>query len=94
MTYQTLLVQQAGAVGLVTLNRPEALNAINTQLIDELNQVLDGFERDAAIGCVLITGSAKAFAAGADVKEMAELCFPGTYLEDFLGRRDRVAQRR
>ncbi|WP_342245130.1 enoyl-CoA hydratase-related protein [Pseudomonas sp. OTU5201] len=94
MTYQTLLVEQAGAVGLVTLNRPEALNAINTQLIDELNQVLDGFERDAAIGCVLIAGSAKAFAAGADVKEMAGLCFPGTYLDDFLGRWDRVAQRR
>ncbi|MDH4581641.1 enoyl-CoA hydratase [Pseudomonas sp. BN415] len=94
MTYQTLLVEQAGAVGLVTLNRPEALNAINTQLIDELNRVLDGFERDASIGCVLITGSAKAFAAGADVKEMAELCFPGTYLDDFLGRWDRVAQRR
>lgn len=94
MTYQTLLVEQAGAVGLVTLNRPEALNAINTQLIDELNQVLDGFERDPAIGCVLITGSAKAFAAGADVKEMAEKCFPDTYLDDFLGRWDRVAQRR
>ncbi|MCY1290745.1 putative enoyl-CoA hydratase echA8 [compost metagenome] len=94
MTYQTLLVEQAGAVGLVTLNRPEALNAINTQLIDELNQVLDGFERDPAIGCVLITGSVRAFAAGADVKEMASLCFPGTYLEDFLGRWDRVAQRR
>ena len=94
MTYQTLLVEQAGAVGVITLNRPEALNAINTELIDELNQVLDGFERDPAIGCVLITGSAKAFAAGADVKEMAEKCFPGTYLEDFLGRWDRVAQRR
>ncbi|MDH4608758.1 enoyl-CoA hydratase [Pseudomonas sp. BN102] len=94
MTYQTLLVEQAGAVGLITLNRPEALNAINTQLIDELNQALDGFERDPAIGCVLITGSAKAFAAGADVKEMAEKCFPDTYLDDFLGRWDRVAQRR
>ncbi|MGQ7819519.1 enoyl-CoA hydratase-related protein [Metapseudomonas furukawaii] len=94
MTYETLLVEQAGAVGLVTLNRPDALNAINTRLIDELNQVLDGFERDASIGCILITGSRKAFAAGADVKEMAPLCFPGTYLDDFLGRWDRVAQRR
>lgn len=94
MTYQTLLVEQAGAVGRITLNRPQALNAINTQLIDELNQALDGFERDPAIGCVLITGSAKAFAAGADVKEMAEKCFPDTYLDDFLGRWDRVAQRR
>lgn len=94
MTYETLLVEQAGAVGLVTLNRPDALNAINTRLIDELNQVLDGFERDASIGSILITGSRKAFAAGADVKEMAPLCFPGTYLDDFLGRWDRVAQRR
>ncbi|MBT8768988.1 enoyl-CoA hydratase-related protein [Metapseudomonas boanensis] len=94
MPYETLLVDQADGVGLVTLNRPEALNAINTALIDELNQVLDAFERDANIGCVLITGSAKAFAAGADVKEMAELCFPGTYLDDFLGRWDRVAERR
>ncbi|WP_375738854.1 enoyl-CoA hydratase-related protein [Pseudomonas boanensis] len=94
MPYETLLVDQADGVGLVTLNRPEALNAINTALIDELNQVLDAFERDAHIGCVLITGSAKAFAAGADVKEMAELCFPGTYLDDFLGRWDRVAERR
>lgn len=94
MTYETLLVEQAGAVGLVTLNRPDALNAINTRLIDELNQVLDGFERDVGIGCILITGSRKAFAAGADVKEMAPLCFPGTYLDDFLGRWDRVAQRR
>jgi enoyl-CoA hydratase len=94
MTYETLLVEQAGAVGLVTLNRPDALNAINTRLIDELNQVLDGFERDVGIGSILITGSRKAFAAGADVKEMAPLCFPGTYLDDFLGRWDRVAQRR
>ena len=94
MIYETLLVEQAGAVGLVTLNRPDALNAINTRLIDELNQVLDGFERDASIGSILITGSRKAFAAGADVKEMAPLCFPGTYLDDFLGRWDRVAQRR
>ncbi|WXL26845.1 enoyl-CoA hydratase-related protein [Ectopseudomonas mendocina] len=94
MTYQTLLVEQVAAVGLVTLNRPSALNAINSELIDELNTVLDGFERDASIGCVVITGSTKAFAAGADVKEMAGLQYPDTYLDDFLGRWDKVAQRR
>jgi enoyl-CoA hydratase len=94
MIYQTLLVEQVAAVGLVTLNRPNVLNAINSELIDELNIVLDGFERDSSIGCVLITGSTRAFAAGADVKEMAGLQYPDTYLDDFLGRWDKVAQRR
>ncbi len=94
MNYQTLLKTQVGAVGLVTLNRPQALNAINTLVVDELNHALDDLERDHSIGCVMLTGSAKAFAAGADVKEMAELCFPGTYTDDFLGRLDRVGQRR
>ncbi|MDT4810283.1 putative enoyl-CoA hydratase echA8 [compost metagenome] len=94
MANDILLVEIDGAVGRLTLNRPEALNALNSELIDQLNQALDAFERDPSIGCVLLTGSAKAFAAGADVKEMVEQCYPQTYLDDFLGRWDRVADRR
>lgn len=94
MNYQTLLMEQVDAVGLLTLNRPHVLNAINTQLIDELNHALDALERAPDIGCIVLTGSPKAFAAGADIKEMAELSFPATYLDDLLGRWDRVAQRR
>jgi enoyl-CoA hydratase len=76
MNYRTLLVEQVDGVGLITLNRPEALNAINTALIDDLSVALDHFEQASSIGCILITGSSKAFAAGADVKEMSELCYP------------------
>ncbi|MFZ3025217.1 enoyl-CoA hydratase-related protein [Pseudomonas sp.] len=94
MTNDILLVETDGAVGCLTLNRPEALNALNSGLIGQLNTALDAFERDPNIGCVLLTGSAKAFAAGADVKEMVEQCFPQTYLDDFLARWDRVADRR
>lgn len=82
MTYQTIIVETRGSVGLVTLNRPQALNALNEALIAELNQALGAFEADPAIGCTVITGSEKAFAAGADVKEMAEK----TYVEAYLGR--------
>jgi enoyl-CoA hydratase len=94
MAYETLLVETRGRVGLVTLNRPQALNALNSTLVAELNRVLDGFEADAEIGCVLITGSEKAFAAGADIKEMSGLSFPQTYLDDFITAWDRVSQRR
>ncbi|MCY1491505.1 putative enoyl-CoA hydratase echA8 [compost metagenome] len=94
MANDILLVEIDGAVGRLTLNRPQALNALNTELIDQLNTALDAFERDPAIGCVLLSGSAKAFAAGADVKEMVDQCYPQTYLDDFLGRWDRVADRR
>ncbi|MEO1719711.1 MAG: enoyl-CoA hydratase-related protein, partial [Pseudomonadota bacterium] len=64
--YKTLLVETREAVGLITLNRPEALNALNSELIAELNCALAGFEDDDAIGCIVVTGSEKAFAAGAD----------------------------
>ncbi len=94
MAYETLLVETRGRVGLVTLHRPQALNALNSTLVAELNAVLDGFEADAGIGCVLITGSEKAFAAGADIKEMSGLSFPQTYLDDFITAWDRVSQRR
>jgi enoyl-CoA hydratase len=84
MTYQNILVETRGAVGLITLNRPQALNALCDALIRELGQALDGFERDAAIGAVVLTGSEKAFAAGADIKEMASKTFVDCYLEDFI----------
>jgi enoyl-CoA hydratase len=94
MTYETILVETRDKVGLVTLNRPQALNALNAALVAELNQALDGFEADPAIGCIVITGSEKAFAAGADIKEMQTLSYPQTYLDDFIATWDRVASRR
>ena len=66
MAYETILVETRGKVGLITLNRPQALNALNSQLLGEVNQALDAFEADANIGCIVVTGSEKAFAAGAD----------------------------
>lgn len=94
MSYETLVIEIQERVALITLNRPQALNALNTQLIDELNQALDGLERDSTIGCIMLTGSSKAFAAGADIKEMADLTFPDIYLDDFFSAVDRVASRR
>ncbi|HZY21575.1 MAG TPA: enoyl-CoA hydratase [Beijerinckiaceae bacterium] len=94
MPYETILVETRGRVGLVTLNRPQALNALNSTLVGEINAALDGFEADPSVGCVVITGSDKAFAAGADIKEMAELAYPQTYLDDFITAWDRVANRR
>ncbi len=94
MAYETIKVETRGKVGLVTLHRPDALNALNSTLIRELNSALDGFEADETIGAVVVTGSDKAFAAGADIKEMKDLSFPSTYLEDFISSWDRVAARR
>jgi enoyl-CoA hydratase len=94
MTYETILVETRGRVGLITLNHPKALNALNSTLIGEVNAALDAFERDAGIGCIVLTGSEKAFAAGADIKEMADLSFPQTYLDDFITSWDRVGARR
>ena len=67
MQWQTILLEQRNGVGLITLNRPQALNALNNQLIVEVNQALDQLEKDPEIGCIVITGSEKAFAAGADI---------------------------
>lgn len=94
MEFETLLVDVHERVGLITLNRPKALNALNGQLIAELNLALDQLEKEPQIGCMIITGSAKAFAAGADIKEMAELTFPQIYLDDFFAPADRIAARR
>ncbi|MGE4281611.1 MAG: enoyl-CoA hydratase [Magnetospirillum sp.] len=84
MTYETIMTETRGSVGLITLNRPKALNALCLQLIRELGRALDGFEADPAIGAVVLTGSDKAFAAGADIKEMLDRQFVSTYLEDFI----------
>jgi enoyl-CoA hydratase len=94
MAYETILLDIQGRVGLITLNRPQALNALNAQLIAELNLALDRLESDPGIGCMVITGSPKAFAAGADIKEMAELCYPQIYLDDFFAAADRIGNRR
>ncbi|WP_331691085.1 enoyl-CoA hydratase [Pseudomonas sp. ZY71] len=94
MTYETILLETHGRVGLITLNRPQALNALNAQLVREVNQALDALEADANIGCIVITGSKKAFAAGADIKEMAELTYPQIYMDDLFSDSDRVANRR
>ena len=94
MAYETILSETRGKVGLIIIHRPDALNALNSTVIREINVALDGFEADAAIGAVVITGSEKAFAAGADVKEMKDLAFPSTYLDDFITAWDRVANRR
>ena len=84
MAYENIIAEVRGRVGLVTLNRPKALNALNQQLIDELNEALGGFESDPAVGCAIITGSEKAFAAGADVKEMADKTYVDAYVNNFL----------
>jgi enoyl-CoA hydratase len=94
MDYQTLLVEVRERVGLITLNRPQALNALNSQLICELNRVLDRLEADPEVGCMVITGSAKAFAAGADIKEMVDKDYPSIYLDDFFAAADRIGNRR
>ena len=86
MAYETLLLDIDGEVALVTLNRPDALNAFNSQLMDELTDVLDKLEADPEVGCIVITGSKKAFAAGADIKEMQEKSYMEAYSEDFITR--------
>ena len=84
MAYEHILVETRGAVGLITLNRPEALNALCSPLMAELNEVLDRFESDNAIGAMVLTGSEKAFAAGADIKEMQDKTWSEAYMEDFI----------
>jgi len=87
MTYENIEVRtEGGAVGIITLNRPKALNALNGALMDELGAALKAFDADEAIGCMVITGSEKAFAAGADISAMAKFTFAGVYKEDFITR--------
>lgn len=84
MPYEHILVETRGNVGLVTLHRPKALNALCTPLIRELGTALDAFEADDDIGAIVLTGSEKAFAAGADIKEMSGKSYMDVYLEDFI----------
>jgi enoyl-CoA hydratase len=86
MAYENILVETRGRVGLITLNRPKALNALNAALIADLGRALDAFEADDGIGAIVLTGSERAFAAGADIKEMAGKSYMDVYLADFITR--------
>ena len=93
MTYENIIVETRDKVGLVTLNRPKAMNALNDRLIDELGAALDGFEANENIGCIVITGSEKAFAAGADIGAMSSWNFLDVYKANYISRNwDRVAR--
>lgn len=93
--YRNILVKIEGGVVTVTLNRPNALNALNSELMDELSDAVDGYEADTSLRCMIITGSEKAFAAGADIKEMAAKSFSEAYREDFVTRNwERVSRAR
>ena len=87
MAFETIEVHtEAGKVGIVTLNRPKALNALNDQLMDELGAALKAFDADPAIGCIIVTGSERAFAAGADIAAMAKYSFVDVYGGDYITR--------
>ncbi len=90
MSYDTVLVEQRGAVTLVTLNRPQALNALNTQVLKELTEVFAAYDADPAQRCLVLTGSEKAFAAGADIKEMQQQLFADMYSSDFFAGWEKV----
>ncbi len=90
MSYETLLVETHGRVTLIRLNRPQALNALNSQVMNDLIAALGAFDADDSQGCAVITGSEKAFAAGADIKEMAELAFADTFGGNLFAGYDRV----
>lgn len=84
MTYETILVERDQRVGIITLNRPQALNALNSQVMNEVTSAATELDDDPDIGAIIITGSAKAFAAGADIKEMADLTFADAFTADFF----------
>ncbi|MGO1053557.1 enoyl-CoA hydratase [Crossiella sp. CA198] len=92
MSHQTILVERHDRVGLITLNRPKALNALNLELMREVTTVARELDRDPDIGAIVITGSAKAFAAGADIKEMRPNGYPQVYLDDWFAEWDQLAQ--
>jgi enoyl-CoA hydratase len=92
MSQTTIVVETRGRVGLISLNRPQALNALNTTVKDELIAAAERFDADAGIGCIVIAGSDKAFAAGADIKEMAELSYFDVFNSDYAADYDRLAR--
>ncbi|MEB3031548.1 enoyl-CoA hydratase [[Mycobacterium] nativiensis] len=89
--YETILVEADGRVGTITLNRPQALNALNSQVMNEVTTAAAEFDADPGIGAIIITGSAKAFAAGADIKEMADLSFAEVFAADFFAAWSKLA---
>ena len=93
MTYETLLIEISNHVALVRLNRPEALNALNQQLMSELATALQAMDTDEAVRCIVITGSEKAFAAGADIREMAGKTFAEAFVADIFGPEAEAIQR-
>jgi enoyl-CoA hydratase len=94
MSYENIIVETRGRVGIIRLNRPQALNALNKALIGELTLAVEAFDADDKIGCILITGNDKAFAAGADIKEMADKPFIEAYLGNFVSDWNAVAHAR
>jgi enoyl-CoA hydratase len=92
MAYETIIAETRGKVGLITLNRPKALNALNAQVLSELVAALGAFDADPGIGAIVITGSEKAFAAGADIKEMQHKTYVDAFLEDFFSGWDNVGR--
>ncbi len=94
MTYENIFVETRGKVGLIRLHRPQALNALSSPLIEDLNKALEAFETDPGIGAIVLTGSDKAFAAGADIKEMQDKSFADVFLGDFISRWENVAKAR
>lgn len=84
MAYENILVDRQGKVGVITLNRPDAMNALNNALMDELTQAVQDFDANARIGCIVLTGSTKAFAAGADIKELQPKSYVEVYCEDYI----------
>ena len=94
MTYQNIVIETHGRVGVIRLNRPQALNALNRALIAELTQAIEAFDADDKIGCLLLTGNDKAFAAGADIKEMADKSFIEVFLGNFVASWDAAARAR
>lgn len=94
MTYETILVEARGAVTLVTLNRPQALNALNSQVLADLTAAFAAYEADTGQRCLVLTGSEKAFAAGADIKEMSGQSFADMYGSNFFAGYDRITATR
>ncbi len=84
MAYETIIVETRGKVGLVTLNRPKALNALNTTVMKEVVAAMEAFDADAAVGAIVLTGSEKAFAAGADIKQMQPMSYSDAFMSDFF----------
>jgi len=94
MTYETILIEPRGRVSLITLNRPKASNALNQQLTGELLHAVETLDRDPGVGCIVITGSEKAFAAGADIKEMQDRSYMDMYASDWFSAWDRLVAAR